>query len=119
MTIKVNEQSTFPLEYHFRGARSAMRPLFDKMISSLEKDLDFELKIGKTYIGLIHTLVFAALHIQTKKIIVEFVLRKEIEHKRIVKTKHFQKNRWAYYVEVDRPELFDGQLIDWIKDSYE
>jgi hypothetical protein len=51
MAIPVSGQSTYPLEYHFRGARSAMRPLFDKILARLERELDFELKIGKAYVG--------------------------------------------------------------------
>ncbi len=81
--------------------------------------MEFELKIGKTYIGLIHTLVFTALHIQTNKIIVEFVSRKKVSHTRIFKTKHFQKQRWAHYVEINSPTQFDKQLIHWIQDSHE
>jgi hypothetical protein len=119
MTIPVSDQSTYPLEYHFRGARSAMRPLFNAVLSRLERELDFELKIGKAYIGLLHRLVFAALHVQTKKIVVEFTSRKKIANRRIVKSKQFQKSRWAYYVDVATPASFDAQLLKWIKDSYE
>lgn len=96
-----------------------MRPLFDEIVKKLERELDFELKIGKAYIGLLHKLVFAALHIQTKKIIVGFTLRKPISDHRIFKSKKFQKSRWAYYVEVASPAEFDAQLVRWIKDSYE
>ena len=119
MTVNTSEQSSYPLEYHFRGGRSAMRPLFDEVLSRLGQEMDFELKIGKTYIGLAHRLVFAALHIQTRKIIVEFTSRKEISNRRIVKSMKFQKSRWAYYVPVDTPASFDAQLLQWIKDSYE
>lgn len=119
MTTRISSQSTFPLEHHFRGARSEMKPLFNQILAKLEDELDFELKVGKTYIGLIHNLVFAALHIQAKKIIVEFTSRKEVSSQRIVKSKKFQKSRWAYYVEVTTPASFDAQLLRWVKESYE
>jgi len=96
-----------------------MKPLFNQILAKLEDELDFELKVGKTYIGLIHNLVFAALHIQAKKIIVEFTSRKEVSSQRIVKSKKFQKSRWAYYVEVTTPASFDAQLLRWVKESYE
>lgn len=96
-----------------------MRPLFDHILARLRRELDFELKIGKAYVGLRHRLVFAALHVQTRKIVVEFTSRREISNRRIVKSKQFQKSRWAYYVDVARPASFDAQLLKWIKDSYE
>lgn len=97
-----------------------MKPLVEGILAKLEAELpDFELKIGKAYIGLLHNLVFAALHVQTKKVIVEFTSRKEVSSQRIAKSKQFQKNRWAYYVEVTTPTSFDDQLLRWIKDSYE
>ena len=117
--IKINKESTLQLDYHFRGGREAMRPLFDEFIGKLSGELDFEYKIGKAYIGLIHMLVFAAFRIQTKKIIVEFVARKEFKSPRITRIIHFQKKRWAYFVNVKESEDIDRELIDWIKESYE
>jgi predicted patatin/cPLA2 family phospholipase len=120
MTIPLSNQSTCPLEYHFRGARSAMKPLVEDILAKLEAELpDFELKVGKAYIGLLHNLVFAALHVQAKKVIVEFTSRKEVSSQRIVKSKQFQKSRWAYYVEATTPASFDAQLLRWVKGSYE
>lgn len=119
MKIKIHPDSTHTLDYHFKGARSKMRPLFDMLIDKLSKDLDFEFKIGKTYIGLIKKLVFAAVHIQTKKLIFEFVPRKEFISPRIIKSKKFQKERWAQYVEITKPEDINRELINWTKFSYE
>jgi hypothetical protein len=119
MKIKINRQSTFPLDYHFRGKRLGMKPLFDELILALAKKLDFEYKIGKAYIGLIHTLVFAAIRIQTEKIIVEFVARKEFKSRRFNKVKHFQKYRWAYFVDIKESKDIDKELISWVKQSYE
>ena len=119
MTIKVNKQSTYPLDYHFRGKRIAMKPLFDELITKLAKELDFEYKIGKAYIGLIHTLVFAAIRVQTEKIIVEFTIRREVKSPRINKAKHFQKQRWAYFVDIKKSEDIDKELIGWIRESWE
>lgn len=119
MERKINEGSTVPLEYHFRGKREAMRPLFDLLMAKIGKDLDFEYKIGQTYIGLIKTLVFAALRIQTQKIIVEFTARKEFKSPRIWKTIRFQKTRWAYFVDVKGPSDIDEELLHWIKESHE
>ncbi|KKQ98017.1 MAG: hypothetical protein UT24_C0005G0036 [Candidatus Woesebacteria bacterium GW2011_GWB1_39_12] len=119
MTVKINKQSSYPLDYHFRGERVNMKPLFDDLTTKLVKEIDFEYKIGKAYIGLIHTLVFAALRIQTSKIIVEFVARKQFKSPRINKVKHFQKQRWAYFVDIKESKDIDKGLIDWIKQSYE
>jgi len=57
MQIKINKASTYPLEYHFRDKRMVMKPLFDNLISKLAKEMDFEYKISKAYIGLMKTLV--------------------------------------------------------------
>ncbi|KKR57311.1 MAG: hypothetical protein UU05_C0055G0006 [Candidatus Curtissbacteria bacterium GW2011_GWA1_40_47] len=67
LEIKINKQSTYPLDYHFRGERLAMRPLYDKLIAKLAKELSFKYKIGKAYIGLIHTLVFLRTAYSNKK----------------------------------------------------
>jgi hypothetical protein len=119
MKIKINKESTLPLDYHFRGERVLMKPLFDELIRKLRKELDFEYKIGKAYIGLIRMLVFVALRVQTKKIIVEFTVRKMLKSPRIEKTIQFQKRRWAYFLDIKESKDIDKELIDWIKQSYE
>lgn len=120
MTVK-NKITEYPftLEYHFRGERVIMKPLFKELISSLKRELDFDYKIGKSYIGLIHKLVFCALYIQTKKILVEFVSRKKFTHPRIYKVLESGKNRWAYFVKISDTKDIDEQLLNWIKQSYE
>jgi len=117
MTIKINKQSTYPLEYHFRGKRAEMKPLFNELIKRLQKEIDFEFKIGKAYIGLVKTLVFAGVRIQTQKIIFEFTSRKQIKSPRFNKMLHFQKDRWAYFVDIQKPEDIDEELIGWVKTS--
>ena len=113
------QYSEYSLDYHFGGKRINMKPLFDELIQKLRKDLDFEFKIGKAYIGLLRTLVFGALRIQTKKIIVEFVARKVIKSNRIKKVIQCGKQRWAYFVDIKESRDIDEQLINWIKQSYE
>ncbi|MBU0682671.1 MAG: hypothetical protein KJ864_00065 [Candidatus Omnitrophica bacterium] len=117
MTIKINKQSTYPLDYHFRGKRAEMKPLFDELITKLSKELDFEYKIGKAYIGLIRTLVFVAIRIQTEKIIFEFTSRQELKSPRFIKIKHFQRQRWAYFLDIKESKDIDKKLIGWVKES--
>ena len=113
------QQTEYGFDYHFRGKRINMKPLFDELIEKLRKDLDFNFKIGKAYIGLIHTLVFVALRIQTEKMIVEFTARKVFKSPRIKKVIHFQKNRWAYFVDIKESKDIDKQLLNWITESCE
>jgi hypothetical protein len=117
MTIKINEQSTYSLDYHFRDKRADMKPLFDELIKKLQKEINFEYKIGKAYIGLIKTLVFAGVRIQTQKIIFEFTSRKQIKSPRFNKVLHFQKDRWAYFLDIKSPKDIDKELIGWVKAS--
>lgn len=86
-----NEQQPYGFDYHFRGERIRIRPLFDELLEKL-KNLNFNLKFGKAYIGLMHTLVFAALRIQTKKIIVEFVARKRFTSPRKIRIQECRTN---------------------------
>jgi hypothetical protein len=113
------QHSEYSLGYHFRGKRINMEPLFNELVEKLRYDLDFEFKVGKAYIGLLHTLVFAALRIQTKKIIVEFVARKEFKSPRIKKVIPAGKHRWAYFVDIKESRDIDEQLFNWIRESYE
>jgi hypothetical protein len=119
MNIKINADSTHTLEHHFKDKKGGMKPLFDVLIDKLSKEMDFEFKIGKTYIGLIKKLVFAAVRVQNNKIVFEIVARKEFNSSRIVKSVKFQKERWAQYVELKEPSDIDQELIDWVKFSYE
>jgi hypothetical protein len=96
-----------------------MKPLFDELIAKLRKELDFEYKIGKTYIGLIHKLVFVGLYIQMDTIIVEFVARKVFKSPRIKKVFDSGRNRWAYFFDVKESKDINEQLLNWIKQSYE
>lgn len=111
--------TTYTLAHHFRGKRAGMRKLFDEFVGTLRKELDFEYKIGKSYIGLRHKTVFVGLYIQTKKIVVEIVARKEIRHPRIRKTVAFDKDRWAYFVDVGNSSDIDEQLLEWIRQAHE
>lgn len=117
MRIKDSGQSSYPLEFHFRGQRQSMRPLYDELIDSLAKEINFEYKIGKAYIGLIHTLVFACIRIQTKKIVFEFTSRHELTSHRFHKTLHFQRDRWAYFLDISVPNEIDEELLGWVKGS--
>lgn len=119
MNVKINKQSIFSLDYHFQGDRLKMKSLFDELIEKLLNEISFEYKIGKTYIGLIKSLVFAAVRIQTQKIIFEFTLRREIKNPRFIKVLRFQKKRWAYFVEIKDAKNIDKELIEWVKESCE
>jgi hypothetical protein len=119
MEIKIHPDSTYTLEYHFRGGRKAMKALYDVLIGRLSREMDFEFKIGKSYIGLVKKLVFAAIRVQTKKIVLEFTPRKEFKSRRIFKSMQFQKQRWAQYVEIMSDSDIDRELIDWVKFSCE
>lgn len=114
--IPIHADSTGSLEDHFHGRRAAMEPLFNLLIERLG-GIDFQFKVGKSYVGLIRQLVFAALHIQTEKIIVEFVTRKKFESPRITKTNQFQKARWAQFVSISQPQDIDDELIHWIEEA--
>jgi hypothetical protein len=96
-----------------------MRPLFDELVNRLAREMKFQFKIGKTYVGLINRLVFAAVRVQTRKLVFEFVPRKEFKSPRIVKSVRFQRARWAQYVELRETSDIDGELIDWVRFSYE
>lgn len=113
------DASAFSLTHHFAGKKAVMKSLFDVLVLKLREELPFEYKIGKSYIGLQHQLVFAAIYIQTRKIIVEFVARKVFKHPRIRKVVESGRNRWAYFVDVTSVSDIDVQLVDWIKQAYE
>ena len=117
MKIKINKASTYSLDYHFRDKRMIMKPLFDELISKLAKEVDFEYKIGKVYIGLMKTLVFASIRIQTQKIVFEFTSRQKFKSDRFNKVLHFQKDRWAYFLDIKSPKNIDEELIGWVKAS--
>jgi hypothetical protein len=119
MDIATHATSSFPLEHHFRGRRDRMRPLFDHLVAALARELDFEYKIGKTYIGLIHTLVFAAIRVQTEKLVLEFVIRQQVASPRITRVRHFQRQRWAYFVDIRDAGDIDAQLIEWVALAHE
>ncbi len=117
MQIKINKQSTYSLDSHFQGRRVVIKPIFNELISKLAKELDFEYKIGKAYIGLIKTLVFACIRIQTEKMIFEFTSRQKLESTRFNKILHFQKDRWAYFLDIKESKDIDEELINWVKKS--
>ena len=117
MKIKINKASTYPLDYHFRDKRTAMKPLFDALIDKLSKEVDFEYKIGKAYIGLMKTLVFAGIRVQTQKIIFELTSRQKLTSPRFNKVLHFQKDRWAYFLDIKDSDDINRELINWVKGS--
>jgi hypothetical protein len=94
-----------------------MKPLYDELIDKLNKKVNFEYKIGKAYIGLIKTLVFAAIRIQTQKIVFEFTSRQKLKSPRFTKVLHFQKDRWAYFLDIKESKDIDKELVGWVKES--
>jgi tRNA A37 threonylcarbamoyladenosine biosynthesis protein TsaE len=64
-------------------------------------------------------LVFAAFRIQTEKIIVELTIRREIKSPRFTKVLHFQKQRWAYFLDIKDSKDIDDELIGWTKEACE
>ncbi len=118
MKIKIHKDSRYTLDYHFKN-RKEMKKLFEELIKKLSKHLHFKFKIGKSYIGLINKLVFAAVHVRAKKLIFEFTSRKEFKSPRIIKSVRFQKERWAQYVEIKNKKDIDKELIKWAEFSYE
>jgi hypothetical protein len=114
-----NKTAEATLAQHFRGKREEMRPLFEYLIAELKSRCQFELKVGKAYIGLKHKLVFAAIHVQTRKLVVELVARKKFDNPRIKKVIQFAPARWAHFVDVAKEEEINEQLLGWIGQSYE
>lgn len=47
MKVKTNPQSAYPLDYHFRGKRINMKPLFEDLIGKLNEKLILNTKSVK------------------------------------------------------------------------
>jgi hypothetical protein len=73
----------------------------------------------KTMILLRATANFAGLVVRRDCVHLEFVLPRALDHARIYKRDSLGPRRYTHHVRLASPAEVDGQLIEWLRESYQ
>lgn len=118
---KVNQSHSckaFPLEKHFVGKEKA-KDLFEDLKAKIINNVGpVKIESLACCIHFVGTYSFGACWALKDGIRIDFRVDKEIKTKREFKVNHMSANRYLYYFDIYDKSEIDGELLGWIKDSY-
>ena len=120
--IKPNQSHScvsFPIENHFKNKEAVARLLFDALVNEIEHSIGLvKIESLPCCIHLVSDYTFGAVWAMKDKIRIDFRISRKLDDPRISKQEKLSANRFLYYIDLESREDIDGQLIDWIKESY-
>jgi hypothetical protein len=109
----------YPLVKHFEGKKEIARPLFDKLIQSIEKNIGpVKIESLPCCIHLVGGYTFSGVWATKDKINIDFRSDTDIEDPRIIKKLKISVNRIMYYMSLKSEKDIDKKLISWLKTAY-
>ena len=108
----------YPIKNHFKD-KGKGKLLFELLVKKIEKEIG-EVKIESLpcCIHLVSSYTFSGVWISNNKIRIDFRVDYQLKSKKVVKEVKLSKNRTIYYIDIEREEDIDKELLKWIKDSY-
>lgn len=108
----------FPLEEHFKNKEN-QREFFNHYIDFIRKNIgDFKIEAVPCCIHLVSTYTFSAVWVMKDKIRIDFMLPDKLTSKRITKIEQPSANRYVHYLEIEKEEDLDEELLNWLKQAY-
>lgn len=104
---------------HFVGRSPRVREIYDMVIAAACEFGPVEEDPKKTSIHLNRKSAFAGVQMRREFIILTVKSRGNIDSPRITKREQASANRWHHEIKIMSVDDIDGQLIAWLKDSYE
>ena len=116
---QVHSCTVYPLERHFRGKEEIARPLYNKLIADIVRQIG-PLKVESLpcCIRLVSNHTFAAIYALKTKIRIHFTLNCELKSNRIVKKTKMSANRYLHSIDIEKESAIDKEIISWLKQAY-
>jgi hypothetical protein len=104
------------VEQHFAG-QTGLERIFGRLLAELGQMVSLRTDAIRSGINLAGKYHFAMVFVRKDHLLLEFVLARETEERRIRRTDKLGAN-YVHRVRLDRPEDIDAQLLGWLNEAY-
>jgi hypothetical protein len=109
----------YPIENHFKNRDKEIVDLFYSLIKSIEKNVgSVKIESLPCCIHLLSSYTFSGVWILKDGVRFDFRLDRDIQSSRFTRKLQMSKNRFLYYLEIQKEEDIDKELIKWIGEAY-
>jgi hypothetical protein len=109
---------SYTVESHFEGKPSAVRALYDLLLAEVRRFGPVRVDAVPSGINFAASSHFAGVQAQRRGLRVGFILERELDDPRMVRTEPLGPSKRAYSVRVDAPTDLDEQLVGWLAEAY-
>ena len=114
---QVHSCKIFSLEQHFEG-KPVGKALYDYFEQAVTRSTGpFKIESLECCIHFVGNFAFVAVKILTDKIRIDFSLARKIKSKRFGKHVQMSAHRHLYYVDIEKEDEIDPELMLWIKEA--
>ena len=107
------------VEQHFDGKSPHVREIYDKVLAACGEFGYLAEDPKKTSIHLNRNSAFAGVKTQVNSLVLTLKSAEDIPSERISNRLQASARRWYCYVKVSSAEEVDGELLAWLKNSYD
>lgn len=107
------------VESHFEGKSSRVRDIYETVVAVSREFGPVTEDPKKTSIHLNRKSAFAGVQTRREYLILTVKSAVDVDNSRIVRREQTSRNRWHHELELHDASDVDGQLIDWLRVSYE
>jgi hypothetical protein len=107
------------VDEHFDGRSPAVREIYDRLVLSAREFGPVEEDPKKTSIHLNRRSAFAGVQTRRGFLILTVKAAGDIDDGRIAKREQVSANRWHHEIRLESKKDIDGEIIKWLRDSYE
>lgn len=108
----------FPIQQHFK-AKPRGKKLYEVLCREIKKYTGpFKLESLECCIHFTTTFTFAAVHILSDRIRVEFSLEHKITNTRITDCRKLSAHRYLHFIDITQEEDINEELMGWIKEAH-
>lgn len=107
------------VDSHFEGKSSSVRDIYDTVVAVSREFGPVTEEPKKTSIHLNRKAAFAGVQTRREYLILTVKSAVDVDDPRIARREQTSRNRWHHEIKLHDASDVDGQLIDWLRVSYE
>ena len=107
------------VEQHFERRSSIVSDIYDAIVAAAEEFGPVEQEPKKTSIHLNRKSAFAGIQTRRDFLILTIKATDDIDSPRISKREHTSPNRWHHEIKIASVDEIDGEIIGWLRASYD
>ena len=109
---------SYTVEGHFEGKPPELREAFERLVGELRRLGPVRVDAVKTGINLAGRAHFGGVRVQTDRLRVGFLLGRQLDDPRILRTERLGPALVGHSVAVRSPANVDEQLLGWLAEAY-